>query len=200
MKLVERKLEILKLYENNPRHNAEAIPKVEASIEKYGYKVPIVIDSDDVIVAGHTRVAALRRINQRTGKFAVVPCILADDLTEDQIKEFRIVDNSVASIATWDLTSLKLELETLPDFNLVDFGGIPELTVEEIQIQEEQKIQADSDKIIIRIAGDKIELSEQEYNDWVTYVIGTHNKTIVEFVREKLELDPNSRTYEEIDI
>lgn len=200
MKVVERNLYDLKNYENNPRNNQEAIPKVKASIKKYGYKVPIVIDSNNVIVAGHTRHAALREINEEDGLFSVVSCILADDLTEEQIKEFRIVDNSVASIATWDMTSLKFELETLPNFDIIDFGGIPELTVEEIQIQEEQKLQVDQDKIYIKIAGDKIELSEQEYNDWVQYVIGTYNMSIVDFVKQKLELDPNDRTYEEVEL
>lgn len=200
MKVVERKLLNLKNYENNPRNNQEAIPAVKASILKYGYKVPIVIDNNDVIVAGHTRYAALREINSESGLYDMVSCILADDLTEEQIKEFRIVDNSVASLATWDMSSLKVELLTLPDFNIVDFGGIPELTIEEIQIQEEQKLEVQSDKITIKIAGDKIELTEQEYNDWVQYVIGTHNKSIVEFVREQLHLDPSTREYERVEI
>jgi ParB-like chromosome segregation protein Spo0J len=200
MNSVKRKLTDLRVYENNPRDNNEAIKFVKESIIKYGYLVPIVIDQHNVIIAGHTRFSALIEINEERGGYDEFNCILASDLTEEQVKEFRIVDNQVAQIATWNMTSLKFELDSLPNFNIEDFGGLPELTIEEIQIQEEAKIDLGSDKILIKIAGDTIEMTEMEYNQWVQYVIGTHNKSIVEFVREQLHLRPQDRTYEIVEI
>jgi ParB family chromosome partitioning protein len=200
MDLVKRKLKDLKAYENNPRNNTEAKPFVKKSIEKYGYKVPIVIDQHNVIVAGHTRYSAILEINEERGGFDELTCIIASDLTEEQVKEFRIVDNQVGQIATWDLTSLKFELETLPNFDIEDFGSLPELQIEEIIMQEEAKIETSSDKITIKIAGDTIELTELEYNQWVQYVIGTHNKSIIEFVRDQLHLDPKDREFQKLEI
>lgn len=200
MEFVKRKLSVLRVYENNARYNAEAVPKVKASILKYGYKVPIVIDSNNTIIAGHTRFAALQDINRESGSYGEIDCIFANDLTEEQVREFRIVDNSVASIATWDITKLKFELETLPDFDILDFGGIPELSIEDIQIQEEHKLELDSDRIQIRIGPDKIEMTEAEFNQWTSYVIGTYNKSILEFVRDQLHLNPNDRVYETLPI
>lgn len=102
------KLDKLIPYENNPRQNDNAVDKVATSIQEFGFKVPIVIDKDNVIVAGHTRYKAAQRIGLET-----VPCIIADDLTDDQVKAFRIADNKVAEYATWDYNALNLELEEI---------------------------------------------------------------------------------------
>ena len=81
MQIVEKRLTELQPYENNPRKNYNAIPYVKESINRYGFKVPIVIDKDGVIVAGHTRYLASLELGLET-----VPCIIADDLTEEEIK------------------------------------------------------------------------------------------------------------------
>jgi ParB family chromosome partitioning protein len=198
MKAVERNISDLKHYENNPRVNTNAVPKVKESIRKYGYKVPIVIDRNNYIVAGHTRHAALTQLLDEGVVAPTILCILADDLTDAQIKEFRIVDNLVAENSEWDITALKIELEGLPDLNLNDFGEIPALTLEDIQIQEEQKLL--SDKVVIKVGTEKIELTEVEYHEWVQYVIGTHNMTVMEFVRRQLHLEEHNREYEKLEI
>jgi ParB family chromosome partitioning protein len=199
-KVVKRKLSELKVYPNNPRQNQNAIPKVKESIKKYGYKVFIVIDRDNYIVAGHTRFGALLEIQQEEGYPNEIDCILADDLTQEQINEFRIVDNLTAENSEWDLTALKIELELLPNLDLSKFGEVPQFTFEEIQIQEENKLDLISDKIIIKVGPDKIELTETEYHNWVTYVIGTHNMSVTDWVRQQLHLDEGDRNYEQLDI
>lgn len=107
-------LDINKLipYINNPRNNENAIDKVASSIKEFGFKVPIVIDKNNVIVNGHTRLLASKKLGLKE-----VPCVIADDLSEAQIKAFRIADNKVSEYASWDEELLKIELEQLEDMN-----------------------------------------------------------------------------------
>jgi DNA modification methylase len=103
-------------YENNPRHNEEAIEAVANSIKSFGFKVPIVITSEHVIIAGHTRLKAAISLDLKE-----VPCIIADDLSEDQIKAFRLADNKTAELATWDFSKLEDELIDI-DMDMLQFG------------------------------------------------------------------------------
>ena len=103
-------------YENNPRFNDDAVEYVASSIKAFGFKVPIVIDKNNVIVTGHTRVKAAEILGLEK-----VPCIKADDLTDDQIKAFRIADNKVSEFATWDYDKLDIELEDI-DIDMTSFG------------------------------------------------------------------------------
>lgn len=119
MKIVEKKLSELKEYENNPRHNEGAVDAVAASIKEFGFKVPIVIDSDGVIIAGHTRKKAAEKLGLKT-----VPCIIADDLTPEQIKAFRLADNKTSELAGWDFEKLEAELAELGDMDMTAFGFI----------------------------------------------------------------------------
>lgn len=117
MKIIEMKLTDLKPYEKNPRKNDNAVKYVAKSIEKFGFKVPIVIDKNNVIVCGHTRWKAAKRL-----KYKTVPCIIADDLTDEQIKAFRLADNRVQEMAEWDNELLSEELGELVDWDMTDFG------------------------------------------------------------------------------
>lgn len=117
MKILEMSLNQLKPYENNPRNNDNAVDAVANSIKEFGFKVPIVIDSQGVIVAGHTRFKAAKRLG-----IANVPCIVADDLSPAQIKAFRLADNKVSELAEWDNGLLYAELEDLTDFDMSAFG------------------------------------------------------------------------------
>jgi DNA modification methylase len=103
-------------YENNPRNNEAAIDAVAKSIEEFGFKVPIVITKENVIIAGHTRLKASLKLG-----LATVPCIVADDLTEGQIKAFRLADNKTAELASWDFTKLESELESI-EMDMSVFG------------------------------------------------------------------------------
>lgn len=95
----------LKPYENNPRINDNAVDAVAASIKEFGFKVPIIVDKDNVIVAGHTRLKAAQKLGLEE-----VPVIVADDLTEEQVKAFRLADNKVSELADWDFQKLEEEL------------------------------------------------------------------------------------------
>lgn len=131
MIIVEREIGELHPYEKNPRKNDEAVKYVAESIKQFGFKVPIVIDSDGVIVAGHTRWKAAKKLGLET-----VPCIVADDLTEEQIKAFRLADNKVAEKAEWDFDLLAGELDELFDFDMSVFG-FEEISMEEAELVED---------------------------------------------------------------
>lgn len=101
-------------YEFNPRDNAEAIDSVANSLEEFGWQQPIVVDNNNVIVAGHTRHAAAKKLGDEE-----VWCVRADWLNDEQIRAFRVVDNKLAELASWDQTLLTQEMQAL--MNLVDF-------------------------------------------------------------------------------
>ena len=129
MQIIDLQISEIKPYEKNPRNNKPAIDAVANSIKEFGFKVPIVIDKDNVIVCGHTRYAAAKKL-----KLKSVPCIMADDLTEEQIKAFRLADNKTAELAEWDFDLLNLELGDLVDFDMEQFGFDLSETKEEIEI------------------------------------------------------------------
>ena len=151
MNIKEININELKEYENNPRNNDEAVEPVANSIKEFGFKVPIIIDKDNVIVAGHTRYKAAKKLKLKT-----VPCIVADDLNEEQIRAFRLADNKVSEIATWDIDLLDLELDGISniDMSLFDFNFY-----EEIPEELEREIET-SEKFIIKITFDT-------YDDWL---------------------------------
>lgn len=122
----------IKSYEKNPRKNDEAIPYVMNSIKTFGFKNPIILDKDNVIICGHTRLESAKRL-----KIKEIPCIYADDLTEEQVKAFRLADNKVSEVAEWDMTLLGEELLEIEDLDMTDFGFD---TIELDDIEEEQEI------------------------------------------------------------
>lgn len=163
MLIIEKKIDEIRPYEKNPRNNKEAVKYVKNSIKEFGFKVPIVIDSQGVIVAGHTRYKASLELG-----LEVVPCIVADDLTPKQIKAFRLADNKTAEIATWDFDLLEGELFDLNiNFDMSDFGfDFPDDEEEEA---EEVKDLSDSVKSVFEVivtCSDEQEL-EETYNTLV---------------------------------
>ena len=118
MEIVNKRLCEIYAYDNNPRNNDNAVAAVAASIKEFGFKVPIVVDTAGVIIAGHTRARAAEMLGMES-----VPCIVADDLTEEQIRAFRLADNKTAELADWDFTKLDEELAALSvDFDMTEFG------------------------------------------------------------------------------
>lgn len=116
MKIFDIEITNLIDYENNPRVNDAAVEKVAASIREFGFKVPIIIDKDNVIICGHTRKKAAHLLG-----LDVVPCIVADDLTDEQIKAFRLADNKTGEIAEWDFDKLETELADIM-LDMTQFG------------------------------------------------------------------------------
>lgn len=117
MDIKELKLSEVKPYEKNPRKNDNAVKYVAESIKEFGFKVPLVIDRNGVIVAGHTRYKAAKHLKMKT-----VPCLVADDLTDEQVRAFRLADNKVAEQAEWDGDLLDEELADILDIDMSMFG------------------------------------------------------------------------------
>lgn len=134
MKIIDKKLNELIPYEKNPRKNDEAVKYVMKSIKEFGFKVPIIIDKDNVIVCGHTRYKASKKL-----KLTTVPCIIADDLTEEQIKAFRLADNKVSEKAEWDFDLLGEEINDLLNFDMSEFG----FDFEDIKDNETKEVNED---------------------------------------------------------
>ena len=116
MNIIEKNLSDIKPYEKNPRKNDNAVEYVANSIKEFGFKVPIVIDKNGVIVAGHTRYKASKKLGLEK-----VPCIIADDLTDEQIKAYRLADNKVSEKSEWDFDLLFDELSEILDVDMEMF-------------------------------------------------------------------------------
>ena len=131
----------IKPYENNPRHNEEAIPYVMNSIKEFGFKNPIIIDKNNVIIAGHTRLESAKRLGMKE-----VPIIHADDLTEEQVKAFRLADNKVAEKSLWDYTKLDEELDNILDIDMsmFDFENIEETNLDDFFEDNDNKKEKES--------------------------------------------------------
>lgn len=132
MNIIQKNIEDIIPYEKNPRKNDEAVKYVAASIKEFGFKQPIVLDKGNVIVAGHTRYKAAKKL-----KITTVPCVIADDLTDEQIKAYRLADNKVAEMADWDFDLLSAELDDLFDFDMSVFGFEDDVLEEEAEIIED---------------------------------------------------------------
>ena len=121
MQIVNVKLSEIKPYENNPRVNDSAVESLAAIIKEFGFRNPAVLNKDKVIIEGHTRWEACKKLGMET-----MPCVIADDLTPEQEQALRIADNKVAEIAEWDEEKLKIEVKALQeagfDLALLAFG------------------------------------------------------------------------------
>ena len=126
MEIIYKNIEDLKEYENNPRINNSAVEYVKKSIQQFGFRVPIVIDKDNIIICGHTRLKACKELD-----IYKIPCILADDLTEEQIRAFRLADNKSSEFATWDAQKLEIELQQFNKSDNLDIKQFGFLTSEE---------------------------------------------------------------------
>lgn len=163
-------IEEIKPYENNPRNNDDAVDAVATSIKEFGFKVPIVIDVNNVIVTGHTRYKAAKQLG-----FEKVPCIKADDLTDQQIKAFRLADNKVGEIATWDMERLNIELGDI-DIDMSEFGfddmDIEDDVFEPINDEGHEKTEQYDhklkiDNITLILTDEEVELFKDKLNKYV---------------------------------
>lgn len=144
MEIIYKKLKEIKPYERNPRINKAAVDPVANSIREFGFKIPIVIDKDGIIVAGHTRFKAAKKLG-----LTEVPCITADDLSEEQIKAFRLADNKTAEKAEWDFELLDIELENILDIDMKDFGF--DLKEDFLEIEEDEVPEISEEEPITRL-------------------------------------------------
>lgn len=149
----------IKPYENNPRFNDNAVEYVKNSIKEFGFKVPMILDKDNTIVCGHTRYKSALELGLKE-----IPVIYADDLTEEQIKAFRIADNKVSEFADWDIELLAEELENI-DIDMTEFG------VEDVDIEEFDEEELDSNRERNKVS---VQLMIEKYSDY-------------EIIKERLE-------------
>ena len=144
-------IEELKAYENNPRKNDNAVDYVANSIKEFGFKIPCLITNNGEIICGHTRLKAAIKLGMTN-----IPCIIADDMTEEQIKAYRLVDNQTASIAEWDFEALDKELSSILNLNMDDFG-FDLLFKEDDSKEKKQKLDQGGEVDIDSFADDKFE-------------------------------------------
>lgn len=161
MEFVDKKLSEITPYKNNPRNNDEAVGPVAESIKEFGFKVPIVIDKNGEIVNGHTRYKAAKKLGLET-----VPVIVADDLSDEQIKAFRLADNKVGEIAVWDLDLLNEELNDILDLDMSAFGFELEVDDENQENLDTDFEEIEDDSVLIVEAESEEEL-EKLYDEFV---------------------------------
>lgn len=163
MQIYDKPLGWLTPYENNPRNNDEAVEPVANPISEFGFKVPIVATSDGEIINGHTRWKAAKKLKLKT-----VPVIIADDLTEEQVRAFRLADNKVAEIAQWDIELLLSEIESVDNLDMTLFGFTDsDYTLDDF---EDEETGTDISEDEIESEGDSV--SSVEYGD--IYQLGRH--------------------------
>lgn len=148
MEIIEKSVGEIIEYDNNPRNNAAAVEAVAKSITEYGFLVPIVIDKSFVIIAGHTRKKAAELLGMKK-----IPCIMAEALTEEQIKAFRLADNKTAEYATWDTDALREELKQLESFGC-------DLSVTGFDAEEIAKIFAKSETVTLKNSSGEFDLED----------------------------------------
>lgn len=158
-------------YEKNPRVNDEAVKYVANSIKEFGFKVPIIVDKNNVIVAGHTRYKACKELGIKN-----VPVIIADDLNEEQIKAFRLADNKVSDFSIWNNVALLEELEDLKDTDIFTGFDESEIFGEELNEKDDflNEIIEETGKSNLII---KYQCKTQEqYDDIMNYIEETKGK------------------------
>lgn len=170
IEIIYKQVDALVPYVNNPRNNEGAVDKVASSIKEFGFRVPIVVDEDNVIVTGHTRLLAAKKLGLEE-----VPTVSATGLTKAQIKAFRLADNKTSEFATWNDEMLKIEFEELRelDFDLSD-TGFTDFEIEEIfadgfeDIPDDVEIEKDDgegekvQKNSLVFDGHKVPMTEEE--------------------------------------
>lgn len=136
MNIIYKKINEIKPYDKNPRKNDDAVDYVANSIREFGFNVPVVIDKKNVIVAGHTRYKAAKKLGIED-----IPCIIASDLTAKQVKAFRLVDNKTQELSSWDYAKLIEELTGLiDDIDMTQFAFAPVGNNEEDDVEATQDL------------------------------------------------------------
>lgn len=122
----------VKPYENNPRNNTDAVDATAKSIKEFGWQQPIVVDKDMVIIAGHTRYRAAKKLGMNE-----VPVVVADNLSPEQVKAYRLADNKTGELADWDMGLLDDELAEIADIDMSDFGFDLDIPDDDKEVQED---------------------------------------------------------------
>lgn len=144
MEIVLKKIDEIKPYKNNPRFNDDAVKYVANSIKEFGFKQPIVVDKNNEIIAGHTRYKASLELGLKE-----VPCIVADDLTKEQVKAYRLADNKVSEKSQWDYDLLDEELNNIFDIDMSNFDFLKGEKLNIDEFFEEKEPEEEKKKTIV---------------------------------------------------
>ena len=126
------KIAKIKPYDRNPRNNDGAVDAVAASIKEFGWQQPIVVDRDGVIIAGHTRYKAAQKL-----KCKEVPVVVAENLTDEQVRAYRLADNKTGELAGWDFSALEEELAGIAEIDMSLFGFVDKEMAEAVDLSDE---------------------------------------------------------------
>lgn len=190
MNIVFKNINDLKEYDNNPRINDDAVDKVAKSIEQFGFKVPVVVDKDNTIVCGHTRLKASKQLGLKE-----IPCIIADDLNKEQINAYRLIDNRTSDYSHWDFDKLELELKQLEDikeFEMKEFGFITKEDAFFNQDTKQEKFEHQDDNDEYNSFVDKFNKNQNKMNTDDCYTPKEIYDAVVEFVEEEYEVSRNN--------
>lgn len=127
-------------YDKNPRNNKNAVKATANSIKEFGFQQPIVVDKDNVIIVGHTRYSAAKKLKLKT-----VPIVVADQLSDEKVKAYRLADNKTHDLSDWDDNLLDEELEGILNIDMEQFG------FEDEEIEEDEKDISDSIKEVYQV-------------------------------------------------
>lgn len=180
MDVISMAISDIKPYPNNPRKNDDAVTATANSIKEFGWQQPIIVDKNNIIIAGHTRYKAAKQLNMDK-----VPVVVAKNLSKEQVKAYRLADNKTGEIADWDSEFLEDELANIIDFDMEDFGF------------EQIKNDVNIDDIFF-------DDEEQQKKDNALYLKWENKKVVVSqdtllFLNNKLNEYKNAETNKEID-
>ena len=132
MKVQNVSIQDVKPYPNNPRDNDGGVDAVANSIKEFGWQQPIVVDKDNVIIVGHTRYKAAKKLGMKE-----VPVVVASNLSDEQVRAYRLADNKTGELTDWDMGLLDDELSDIADIDMSDFGFDLDLGDDEAKVQED---------------------------------------------------------------
>ena len=160
MEVRNLKIDEIKPYENNPRNNSDAVDATANSIKEFGWQQPIVVDKDMVVIAGHTRLLAAKKLGLDT-----VPVVVASDLSNEQVRAYRLADNKTGELAEWDFELLNDELETIIDIDMSDYGFGLDDTEEDIDVTDKDLSETFNEKFELKVTCDNESQLEELYNE-----------------------------------
>ena len=167
MQVVAKSIDEIKPYENNPRNNDDAVDAVANSIKEFGWQQPIVVDIGGVIIAGHTRYKAAQKLGLKT-----VPVVVAKDLTEEQVKAYRLADNKSGELAKWDDKLLEDELVGIDDIDMSQFGFDDDTPLDTVDEPTDEYAESEDD---VDEDDYNIEVSEEsDVQQGQIYKLGNH--------------------------
>lgn len=132
MQVQSMKIDEVKPYPNNPRNNDDGVEAVANSIKKFGWQQPIVVDKDNVIIVGHTRYKAAKKLGMKE-----VPVVVASNLSDEQVRAYRLADNKTGELTDWDMSLLDDELGDIADIDMSDFGFDLDIPEDDEEAQED---------------------------------------------------------------